>query len=90
MAMRMDDCFALELRRTIVSLVDQKLAKQICLALELLRFNIVAKQVGHLVAEDGDAAWFDSDDWRARFDVAAQGCQRLFQCGFGLSSMPKS
>src|SRR5437868_2508056 len=82
--MRMDDGFTLKLRRAIIGFVDQKFAEQKSLAFESLRFSILAEQVGHLIAKDGDAAWFDSDDGRASFNVGAQSGQRLFQRGFGL------
>ena len=88
--MRMDDGFALEPRRAIVGLVDQKLAEQIGLAFKLLRFNIVAQQVGHLVAKDGDAARFDSDDGRAGLDIAPQSYKVCSSVALARSSMPKS
>src|SRR5256885_1842274 len=84
MAMSMDDGLALELGRAIVGFIDQKLAEQKSLLLEFLRFRIVAQQIGHLVAKDGDTARFDSDDGRASFNVGAQSGQRLLQRGFGL------
>src|SRR6476661_1362592 len=83
MAMRVDNGFALELRRTVVGPVDQKFAQQKGLAFELLRFRIVAQQVGHLVAEDRDTAWLQTDDGRTRCNIRLQGRERLFQCGFG-------
>ena len=84
MAMRMDDGFALELRRSIVGVIDEEFTEQIRLVLELLRFRILAQQVGHLIAKDGDAAGFDSDDGRTGFDVTAQSSECLFQRGLGL------
>ena len=38
----------------------------------------------HVKVRRGDAAWFDSDDGRASFNVGAQSGQRLLQRGFGL------
>src|SRR5438132_403335 len=82
--MRMDDGLALELGRAVIGLVDQKFAKQIRLAFELLRCKIVAQQIGHLVTKHGDAARLNSNDRRSGFDVSAQSGQCLFQRGFGL------
>src|SRR6476646_369970 len=89
MAVRVDNGLALELGRAIAGFIDQEFAKQVGLALELLRLNIVAKEVGHLVAKDRDTAWFDSDDWRTGFNINSHGRERLFQRGFGLAEHAK-
>src|SRR5882724_33524 len=82
--MSMHNGFAFELRWAVVGLIDEKFAQQIGLALEFLGFKIFAQKVGHLIAKDRDAAWFDSDDRRACLNITPQGGQRLFQRGFRL------
>src|SRR5689334_2284757 len=79
----MYSCFAFELRRTIVRF-DEKLTQQESLCAELLGFSVLfAKQVDHLVAEDGDAARLQTDDRRTGSNIGAQGGQSMLERGAG-------
>src|SRR5215469_6583902 len=79
MAMSMDQRLATELGWTEVSFLDQEFAKKKNLTPKLRGLFVGSEQVGHLVAEYGDAAWLKPDDRRSRFDLRRQRIDRLLE-----------
>src|SRR5579859_2750422 len=79
MAMAVDERLATELRRLVVGAVDEKFTEQECEGFELLRGGVAGKEVGHLVAEDGDAAGLEADDGSSGGDLGLQRGEHLFQ-----------
>jgi len=77
-AMPVDDRLAVEPRqRDVIGFLRQELAQQERLAAQALRILILRKEIGQLVAEDGDAARLEPDDRRAGADVVPQGVEDL-------------
>ena len=60
-------------------LPEEELAHQKRLARQPPRIRIVRKQIDELVAEHGEAAWLEHDDWRARLEVRAERLQDFAQ-----------
>src|SRR5579864_8878856 len=88
MAMAVNYGFPPELRRAVVRFANQEFAQEEGLLLQALgvslHHRVVAEQVGHLVAEDGDAAGLQADQWNSGGDLWTQRFQNLLQPGPGL------
>ena len=65
------------------SVAFEKFAEQECLAAQGLGALVVREEVDEFVAEDGDAAGFESDDGDAGFDFGFELVENFEQQRFG-------
>ncbi len=73
MAVSVEQGFAAELReRGVAGVVVEEFAEQECLFAQGLGALVVREEVEEFVAEDGDAAGFESDDGDAGFDLGLE------------------
>ncbi len=84
MAVSVKQRFAVELgERSAGGAAFEKLAEKESLFAQGLGASVVREKIRQLVAEDGDAAGFESDDGNPGFDLRLELIENLEQKGFG-------
>ena len=84
MAMAVEQGFAVELRkRSAPGILFEELAEQKCLFAQGLSALVMREEVEEFVAEDGDAAGFESDDGDSGFDLGLELIEDIEEQGFG-------